>query len=235
MMVLIYFLIFILGSSSGSFAVCCGWRFANSYSLISYCSFCEACHIPLKKRYLVPLIGFLMQGGRCVFCHAKISAISFIVELLFGCYYLFLFALNSNKTVFPFLAALALWSLILAFQDFYSLTISNGLLWLGGFFLLLVNYSEFLRHLLDWKFILFFLIALAFFSYFQYLGLGDLIYIGFLFLLLGFYTTLYIILLGSSCAAFYQFFSLKKKIAFIPFLSLGLLIVLLWSKNIVIY
>ncbi|WP_162255637.1 prepilin peptidase [Liquorilactobacillus uvarum] len=223
-------MIFISGTVFSSFAVCHGWRFANSYSFSSR-SFCEKCHVTLKNIHLIPILGFLIQGGRCFFCHSKISAVSFAIEFLGGCYFLCLFVLTADTANFIFISLLSLWSLILALQDFYSLTVSNFLLWFGGSLFLLEPSSEFRNFWGDLNLIFFFIITLSIFTYFNFLGLGDVIYLGFLFLILGFYTTLYIIMIGSSCAVIYQLVTNRRKIAFIPFLSFGLFLLLLWQKT----
>lgn len=229
-MLLIYCLIFISGTVCSSFAVCYGWRFANSYSFNSR-SFCEKCHVTLKNIHLIPIFGFLIQRGRCCFCHSKISAVSFAIEFSGGCYFLCLFVLATDTANFIFISLLSLWALILALQDFYSLTVSNFLLWFGGSFFLFETSSRFQNHLGDLSLIFFFIIILTVFTYFNFLGLGDVIYLGFLFLILGFYSTLYIIVIGSSCAVIFQLVTNRRKIAFIPFLSFGLFLLLMWQKT----
>lgn len=230
-MLLVYSLIFITGTICGSFAVCYGWRFANSYSIIYSRSFCEKCHTQLKKIYLIPIIGFLIQGGRCTTCHSSISIVSLIVEFFFGSYFLLLSFLTTNAANFIFVTLLSLWALLLALQDFYSLTVSSYLLCFGSFFFLLQNLFKIQNHFVDWPFILLFLISLAIFTSFKFLGLGDVIYLGFLFFILGFYDTLYIIMIGSSCAGIYHLFAQEKKIAFIPFLSFGLFLLLIYQES----
>lgn len=45
-------------------------------------SFCPHCHVPIKAWHNIPLIGFLLQKGRCQHCHQAISWRYPIVELL---------------------------------------------------------------------------------------------------------------------------------------------------------
>ncbi|KRL00338.1 hypothetical protein FC81_GL000115 [Liquorilactobacillus capillatus DSM 19910] len=127
--------------------------------------------------------------------------------------------------VFTF--GLVLWALILSAQDFYSLTVSHNFLLVGGSLLSVGKFANIHFYLADWSFSLLFIIILFLFSHFNLLGSGDVIYLTFLFLLLGFYTTLYIILIGSTSAALYHFIYAQNKIPFIPFLSFGLLVLLL--------
>ncbi len=57
----------------GSFATCAGHRLANEGSVLSPArSFCPACRHSLTWRENIPLLGYLLQGGRCRFCKASI-------------------------------------------------------------------------------------------------------------------------------------------------------------------
>ncbi|WP_420805352.1 prepilin peptidase [Liquorilactobacillus oeni] len=124
------------GAAVSSFCVCCGWRFANSYSLLVPRSFCESCHKQLNCYQLIPLIGFLIQKGRCFFCGVQISFVSPIVETLFGFYAIIIF-FQSSPLTFLFIFLVSSWSLLLSMQDFYSHTVSGRLLLGGSFFFLI--------------------------------------------------------------------------------------------------
>lgn len=63
----------LLGLMLGSFATCAGHRLAHGGSvLIPARSFCPACGHTLNWHDNLPLIGWLLQGGRCRHCGAKI-------------------------------------------------------------------------------------------------------------------------------------------------------------------
>lgn len=62
-----------LGLILGSFATCAAHRLASGGSVLSPArSFCPACGHTLTWRENIPLLGFLLQGGRCRFCQASI-------------------------------------------------------------------------------------------------------------------------------------------------------------------
>lgn len=64
----------LLGLVLGSFATCAAYRLASGGSVTSPArSFCPACGHTLSWRENIPLLGWLLQGGRCRFCRAKIS------------------------------------------------------------------------------------------------------------------------------------------------------------------
>jgi len=71
----------------GSFATCAGHRLAHGGSVTSPArSYCPACDHTLSWRENLPLIGYLLQGGRCRFCHARIPARYPLAELTLGLY-----------------------------------------------------------------------------------------------------------------------------------------------------
>jgi len=69
----------------GSFATCAGYRLAHEGSILTPArSFCPACGHGLIWRENIPLLGYLLQGGRCRFCKATIPARYPLTELTSG-------------------------------------------------------------------------------------------------------------------------------------------------------
>lgn len=63
----------VLGLVLGSFATCAAHRLGTGGSVTSPArSYCPACDHTLTWRENIPLAGWLLQGGRCRFCRAKI-------------------------------------------------------------------------------------------------------------------------------------------------------------------
>lgn len=75
---------FIFGSMVGSFLNVCIYRLPRDLSVVSPPSHCPHCdyHIPFYLN--VPIFTWLMLGGRCANCRAKISPQYLIVELVTG-------------------------------------------------------------------------------------------------------------------------------------------------------
>jgi len=96
----------------GSFATCAGHRLAHGGSVLTPArSYCPACGHTLSWRENIPLLGWLLQAGRCRFCSARISARYPLSELACGC-----FALAAGAVFGPtphFLAALGFATLLL--------------------------------------------------------------------------------------------------------------------------
>ncbi|MHC1751897.1 prepilin peptidase [Humidesulfovibrio sp.] len=118
----------LLGLILGSFATCAGHRLAHGGSVLSPArSYCPACGRTLSWRDNIPLLGWLLQGGRCRFCRARISARYPLTELASGGFALCAMAVFG---VTPhFLAALAfatLW-LVLSLIDLETYLLPDAL------------------------------------------------------------------------------------------------------------
>jgi leader peptidase (prepilin peptidase)/N-methyltransferase len=101
-----YFLpifLFALGSCIGSFLNVVVWRLPRGESLVTPPSHCPKCNKLLKWYDNLPVVGWIMLGGRCRFCREKISArypiIEAIAGLLFVGYYLLLFVFQIGPCV----------------------------------------------------------------------------------------------------------------------------------------
>lgn len=61
----------ILGLVIGSFLACLAWRLYHEES-VGGRSYCDACHKPISWYDNIPLLSFLLLGGRCRHCHKAI-------------------------------------------------------------------------------------------------------------------------------------------------------------------
>ena len=79
---------FLLGTIFGSFYNVVGYRLPNGMSLIKPPSHCVRCNHRLNWYELIPILSFLIQGGKCRNCKTKISPIYAIFEALTGLLFL---------------------------------------------------------------------------------------------------------------------------------------------------
>jgi len=79
---LIYILI--VGLILGSFFNVIGLRVPKKQSIVAPPSYCPKCHHQLKALELIPVISYLIQGGKCRQCKARINSLYPIVELMTG-------------------------------------------------------------------------------------------------------------------------------------------------------
>lgn len=82
---------FILGAVLGSFANVCVRRIPAGISVISPRSRCTSCETPIRAHHNIPLLSWLLLGGRCAYCEERISIEYPLTELLCGVLALFLY------------------------------------------------------------------------------------------------------------------------------------------------
>ncbi|KAF1293527.1 prepilin peptidase [Candidatus Enterococcus leclercqii] len=228
-------LLFLLGTCLGSFFCVVAQRWPQDKSILTPASHCTSCGEFLKWRDLIPLVSALRLRFRCRYCHKHFSYSSFAAEFLCGTLFLLSFpltftgaaSLNFFWLTAAFLLALAdCFYLILEPKIFYP---SLVILW-GG--------KLGLGQLFHWETLLYCSGILLFLTLFLRgrFGAGDVL------LLLSWspwlelrqFCLLLILASGTGLVA-YGFFQLsavttqplaKKELPFIPFLAVGLWLVL---------
>ncbi len=75
---------FILGLVLGSFYNVVGFRLPNKKSFVKGHSMCPTCHHQLAWYELIPLVSYIVQGGKCRHCQSKIAYFYPLVELSTG-------------------------------------------------------------------------------------------------------------------------------------------------------
>lgn len=90
-----YILVFFLGASLGSFGLVVVRRGHNDdwTSWLTGKSFCESCNKTLKWWELIPFVSYIVLGGKCSKCKAKIDPSHFFAETICGVIYLVLYLL----------------------------------------------------------------------------------------------------------------------------------------------
>jgi len=83
--------VFIFGTLIGSFLNVCIYRLPKDMSIVKPFSFCPHCKTPVKWFDNIPLISYLLLGGKCRKCSGKISLRYPIVELITALLFLVLY------------------------------------------------------------------------------------------------------------------------------------------------
>lgn len=219
---------FCLGSIIASFACCCGYRLGKGQAPWSpRRSYCDNCGHLLTSWQLIPILGWLLQGGHCHYCGNRISVFLPTTELFIG----IAAALLCNGSSYPLqlVYLLVLTTLtVLACCDFFYCFIYPifilGLLPLAFSHNLSWSITEFCSTL--------FLLMIVFIlvAKYQGLGSGDLYFLIMTLIVLGFYPTVAIILLASASTLLLIPFS-NIKVPFIPGLAFATIIVLIYLKQ----
>jgi leader peptidase (prepilin peptidase) / N-methyltransferase len=81
---LTYFLTFFYGLLLGSFYNVVGLRIPLKQSIVKPRSHCPYCHHTLRPYELIPVVSYLLQGGKCRRCKAPVSFLYPAVELATG-------------------------------------------------------------------------------------------------------------------------------------------------------
>lgn len=124
---IMYAFVFLFGICIGSFLNVVVYRVPNGISLVKGRSFCPACKEPIRDYDLIPVLSFLILGGRCRHCQDKISPRYPLVELFTGVVAVLLFW-KYGFTLLAVEACLLLAVLLPVFLiDMDTLTIPNGL------------------------------------------------------------------------------------------------------------
>jgi leader peptidase (prepilin peptidase) / N-methyltransferase len=101
--------VFVFGLAFGSFLNVCIYRLPLGLSVVSPRSACPSCKKPIAMYDNIPVLSWLILGGRCRHCKARISPRYLFIELLTGflfltCYWFFGPTLSTLKyCVFAFL------------------------------------------------------------------------------------------------------------------------------------
>lgn len=81
---LIYAIVFLFGSSIGSFINVIVYRLPRGLSPVAGRSFCPSCSHALSPLDMLPVLGWALLGGRCRYCHERVSPRYPLVEAAVG-------------------------------------------------------------------------------------------------------------------------------------------------------
>jgi len=248
MNIVILTLSFIFGAFWGSFFYTLALRFADGRikkhpgrALFSR-SKCPSCGMDINPLFMAPILGYIILKGKCRKCGAKISPLYPIIEVLYG-FLAVLFILKLGVTIYAFnIYLLAGIALCISIIDIKALIIPDSLVIafvVLSLYPIVLNYNikDNLFGMLA-LFIIFLVILLIFPGSF---GGGDVKFGAAIGLLSGLEMSIVVLevslVLGAIIGALYALMtkkSLKTKIPFAPFLALGLIVSLLYGRDILL-
>lgn len=225
---LIKFLLFLYGTCLASFITLVTqrlelkqspWRPARSY--------CDHCHQQLTWWQLIPIIGFIIQRGKCCFCHTQLSFFYPVIELISG---LCLIQFCLPATYLSIMAGIILTSTLIfiaASDYFYQIIYPVSLSGLFSIPLLVPHQITTIDLIISG--LLMFFLGLCWY-FFHGIGEGDLEYLLCLLILLGWHSTTWIIL--ASCLVTIVCFCLstRSRLPFLPALTFFTAIIIAYLK-----
>ncbi len=243
-MVLYWLLLFIVGSCFGSFINVVADRIPRNESIFFGHSHCDFCKKKLKPYDMIPILSYLLLLGKCRKCGKKIPTRVFIIEVLSGLLFVLLFIFSFiNWIQYALFCAICLTAVAIALIDIDYRIISDKLLLVLGIFsiiLVLGGSPNVVVHIVSAVVAFIFFLGIFLVTSGRGIGFGDVKYslvIGFLLspagLVIAFYTTF---LTGAAISIILIIIGKKKlkggSIPFGPFLSLGVVVPLLFENQI---
>jgi len=99
MNILFYLLIFCLGVTFGSFFTLAVYRIPLKQDITHERSYCPKCKHKLAFKDLIPVISYILLGGKCRYCKEKIRSRYVLLEIFSGIVFV-LFALSIHLDIF---------------------------------------------------------------------------------------------------------------------------------------
>ncbi len=237
--------VFAFGSIVGSFLNVIILRY-NTGRGINGRSFCFSCGALIRWFSLIPVLSFLVQGGKCRECKSKISWQYPSVELLTGLVFLFIFWKFGFDSLLPFYLFISSLLIIISVYDFKHKIIPDGVVYLliaSAFVNLCYQYlflgdGSALWSLVVGTVMALFLGGLWFFSGGTWMGFGDaklILALGWLLPpCLGVSAFIFAFWIGAVVGIALTFFAkarMTSEIPFAPFLIIGFFVALLLNIN----
>ena len=239
--IILYTIIFLYGILIGSFLNVVIYRLPLKENIVTTRSHCMSCGYQLHWYDLVPLFSWLLLGGKCRQCKAKISIQYPIIEALNGILYILIF-MKIGVSVDSLLYCL-LFSALLALSviDFRTYEIPVGI----NFFILGLGILRVVTDLPHWKDYLIGFLAVSVFLYLIYMvsggramGGGDVKLMAVCGLLLGWKLIILAFLLGCILGSVIHILRMKVTgedhvLALGPYLALGVAICALYGNEMI--
>lgn len=247
--IILYTIVFMFGIIIGSFVNVCIYRIPNEESVILNRSYCYECNKPIHWYDMIPILSYIILKGKCRNCKSYISIQYPIIEALNGLLYILAFMIKgwNITTVLCCFVISAL--IVISVIDFKTYTIN---IWVNIFILFIGiiklfieitktnDFSLILKYLGGFCIISSLLLILYIITSGKGIGMGDISLTAAAGFFLGWQLNILAFLLGCIFGAVIHMAMIKFRnhshvLAFGPYLSLGILISMLFGKKILIW
>ncbi len=226
----IYIMLFLLGLCVGSFCNVLIYRIPKGEEFVKTSSHCMSCGHALRWFELIPVVSWLIQGGKCRSCGTKLSVQYPLVEAANGSLWLLTGILFRGDwlTVTLYCILLSM-LLVLSVIDWRTFTIPNGInlvIFLLGVARVITDRGNYLDYLIGMAAVGGVFLLLHILTRGQGLGMGDVKLVAAAGLLLGLPKMILGITLGSLAGAIIHSVRMKhgadRRLAFGPYLAAGI-------------
>lgn len=238
--IVLYGIIFLYGITIGSFLNVCIYRIPKKENIVTTRSHCMQCGYQLKWYDLIPVFSYLFLLGTCRSCKAKLSIQYPLVELVNGMLYVWIFAVHGMnvESLLYCLCASAL--IVITMIDWRYYEIPVGLnYWIAilGVIHLILNRSQVVTYVLGFISVSGFLLVLYWVTKGKGIGGGDIKLMAVCGLLLGLPGIILAFVMGCILGSVIHIARMKiggesKVLAFGPYLSMGVVLTILYQAPI---
>ncbi len=117
---LLIFVVFLFGLVIGSFLNVCIYRLPRGESVVTPRSHCPKCNKPVAAYDNIPLLSYVLLGGKCRHCRTRISPVYFCVELATGLVFAYLFSIFGITAEFAKFAVFGALMIVLVMTDWQT-------------------------------------------------------------------------------------------------------------------
>ena len=121
------FLFFVLGAAVGSFLNVCISRLPKGKSILSPGSHCPKCGCPIKPYDNIPMLSYILLGGRCRSCRQRIAFGYWCVEALTALLFLLLYREFGLSYTLPLALLFTSIMIVVGFIDMKNKIIPNAI------------------------------------------------------------------------------------------------------------
>ena len=232
----------VLGLLIGSFLNVCIYRLPRKEDIVYTPSHCMYCGERIRWYDLIPIVSYILLGGKCRHCKAKLSIQYPLIELSNGAAYLGIYLLVGNSYETIFFCALFSALLVISVIDYRYKIIPNGtVLFIGvlGIIHLIFDRSHWIDYFIGFFVVSILLLVIAILSKGK-LGGGDIKLMAVAGLLIGWKNIVLALFLGSIIGSVIGLSLLaikkierKQMIPFGPFLAIGIMVAALFGDAII--
>lgn len=237
--IFLYLTVFLYGILIGSFLNVLIFRVPQKENFVTVRSHCMSCGYQLRWYDLIPLVSYLILGGRCRKCRTKLSVQYPLIEGLNGALYLVVFArygLSIDSLVYSLLFSALLALSVIDFRTYEIPMGFNYFILALGLIRVLTDWENWLEYVIGLFAVSMIILVLYCVSKGQWIGGGDMKLMAAAGLLLGWKCILLAFVLGCVIGSVIHLTRMAVSkvghmLAFGPYLALGIAISALWGQE----